>query len=89
MLVLSRRINEHIMIGDEIEITVVDVKKDLVRIGITAPRTITVHRKEVYDAIQAENLAAAQAQVADLDRLKTVFKKPEKAPAKSKSRKNK
>lgn len=62
------------MIGDEIEITVVDVKKDLVRIGITAPRTITVHRKEVYDAIQAENLAAAQAQVADLDRVKTVFK---------------
>ena len=77
MLVLSRRINEHIMIGDEIEITVVDVKKDLVRIGISAPRTITVHRKEVYDAIQAENLAAAQAQVADLDRIKTVFKSPE------------
>jgi carbon storage regulator len=70
------------MIGDEIEITVVDVKKDLVRIGISAPRTITVHRKEVYDAIQAENLAAAQAQVADLDRIKTVFKQSGKAPAK-------
>ncbi|MFC2076561.1 carbon storage regulator CsrA [candidate division KSB1 bacterium] len=82
MLVLSRRINEHIMIGDEIEITVVDVKKDLVRIGISAPRTITVHRKEVYEAIQAENLAAAQSQVADLDRVKIVFKEREKKPVK-------
>jgi carbon storage regulator len=60
MLVLSRRKDETIMIGDEIEITVVDVKGDTVRLGITAPRSVAVHRKEIYQAIQAENIAAAQ-----------------------------
>ncbi len=60
MLVLSRRKDETIMIGDSVEITVVDVRGDTVRIGITAPRNVSVHRKEVYDAIQAENIAAAQ-----------------------------
>jgi carbon storage regulator len=60
MLVLSRRKDETIMIGDSVEITVVDVRGDTVRLGITAPRTVSVHRKEIYDAIQAENIAAAQ-----------------------------
>ena len=62
MLVLSRRKDETIMIGDDIEITVVDIKGDTVRIGIAAPRHVTVHRKEVYEAIKAENIAAAQQQ---------------------------
>jgi carbon storage regulator len=62
MLVLSRRKDETIMIGDEIEITIVDIKGDTVRIGIDAPRRIAVHRKEVYEAIQQENIAAAQQQ---------------------------
>lgn len=62
MLVLSRRKDETIMIGDEIEITIVDIKGDTVRIGINAPRTVSVHRKEIYEAIQAENIAAAQRQ---------------------------
>ncbi|MCC8167046.1 MAG: carbon storage regulator CsrA, partial [Planctomycetes bacterium] len=48
MLVLSRRKDETIMIGDSVEITVVDVRGDTVRIGITAPRNVSVHRKEVY-----------------------------------------
>lgn len=60
MLVLSRRKDETIMIGDSVEITVVDVRGDTVRLGITAPRSVSVHRKEIYDAIQAENIAAAQ-----------------------------
>ncbi len=60
MLVLSRRKDETIMIGDEIEITVVDVKGDTVRLGISAPRSVSVHRKEIYQAIQAENIAAAK-----------------------------
>lgn len=62
MLVLSRRKDETIMIGDDIEITVVDIKGDTVRIGIQAPRSVSVHRKEIYEAIQAENIAAANLQ---------------------------
>ena len=55
MLVLSRQRDETIMIGDEIEITVVDIRGDKVRLGITAPTRIAVHRKEVYEAIKREN----------------------------------
>ena len=62
MLVLSRRKDETIMIGDTIEITIVDIKGDTVRVGITAPRQIAVHRKEIYEAIKRENIAAAQQQ---------------------------
>lgn len=54
MLVLTRTKNESIMIGDDIEIIIADIRGDKVRIGITAPRSISVHRKEVYEAIQQE-----------------------------------
>jgi carbon storage regulator len=54
MLVLSRQKDESIMVGDNVEITIVDVRGDKVRLGITAPREISVHRREVYDAIQRE-----------------------------------
>ena len=54
MLVLSRRRDESIMIGDDVEITIVDVRGDKVRLGITAPKSIPVHRREVYEAIQRE-----------------------------------
>ncbi len=59
MLVLSRQRDETIMIGDEIEITVVDVRGDKVRLGISAPSRVAVHRKEVYEAIRIENERAA------------------------------
>ncbi|MEM7681723.1 MAG: carbon storage regulator CsrA [Planctomycetota bacterium] len=59
MLVLSRQRDETIMIGDQVEITVVDIRGDKVRLGINAPRTVEVHRKEVYEAIQRENAQAA------------------------------
>lgn len=59
MLVLSRHRDETIMIGDEIEITVVDIRGDKVRLGIVAPSAIAVHRKEVYREITAENARAA------------------------------
>ena len=59
MLVLSRQRDETIMIGDDVEITVVDIRGDKVRLGINAPREIQVHRKEVYDAIKRENQRAA------------------------------
>jgi carbon storage regulator len=60
MLVLSRQINESIMIGDEVEIIIVDVRGNKVRLGITAPKAISVHRKEVYNAIQQEKAEGKQ-----------------------------
>lgn len=60
MLVLSRHIDESIMIGDDVELTVVDIRGDKVRIGITAPSNVAVHRKEVYEAIRTENEQAAR-----------------------------
>ncbi len=54
MLVLSRQKDESIIIGDDVEIVIVDVRGDKVRLGITAPKDIPVHRREVYDAIQRE-----------------------------------
>lgn len=69
MLVLSRQRDETIMIGDDIEITVVDIRGDKVRLGITAPSTVPVHRKEVYEAIQRENREAAKFKMEDLGSL--------------------
>lgn len=59
-MVLSRQRDETIMIGDDIEITIVDIRGDKVRLGITAPTKIAVHRKEVYEAIKRENEQAAR-----------------------------
>lgn len=59
MLILSRKKNESIMIGDNIEIKVIDIQGDQVRLGISAPKNITVHRKEIYCEIKEENLKAA------------------------------
>jgi len=59
MLVLSRQRDETIMIGDEVELTIVDIRGDKVRIGINAPSSVAVHRKEVYEAIRRENEQAA------------------------------
>ena len=65
MLVLSRQRDETIMIGDEIELTVVDIRGDKVRLGINAPPRVAVHRKEVYDAIRRENEQAARLNAQD------------------------
>ncbi|HBG01669.1 MAG TPA: carbon storage regulator [Firmicutes bacterium] len=59
MLVLTRKVDQSIMIGDQIRIVVVDVRGDQVKIGIDAPRDIMVHRHEVYEGIQAENQRVA------------------------------
>ncbi len=59
MLVLSRQRDESIMIGDDVEITIVDVRGDKVRLGINAPKCIPVHRREIYDAIQREKAQKA------------------------------
>jgi carbon storage regulator len=78
MLVLSRHINETIMVGDDVEITIVDIRGDKVRLGITAPQAVPVHRREVYDAIKREN--GKVSEVLCPDSLKTAD-----APAGSKS----
>ncbi len=74
MLVLSRQRDETIMIGDEIEISIVDIRGDKVRLGINAPTRIAVHRKEVYDAIKRENTDAARLGSTDLDTLAQTIK---------------
>ena len=66
MLVLSRQRDESIMVGDNVQITIVDIRGDKVRLGIIAPAEIPVHRKEVYDAIQRENRKAAGLSTEDL-----------------------
>jgi carbon storage regulator len=82
MLVLSRQRDETIMIGDDIEVTVVDIRGDKVRLGITAPKEIAVHRKEVYEAIKRENRQAAQPQMKpeDVSQLNKLMPKPPQGP---------
>ncbi len=80
MLVLSRQRDETIMIGDNIEVTVVDIRGDKVRLGINAPKEISVHRKEVYEAIRRENREAAQVKPEDVRGIDKVVPKPEKKP---------
>lgn len=65
MLVLSRKRDERIMIGDEISLLVVDIRGDKVRLGIEAPSNVTVHRQEVFDAIQREQALQVEAVAAD------------------------
>jgi carbon storage regulator len=77
MLVLARKINESIIIGDDIEIVVIDIKGDQIKLGIKAPRIISVHRKEIYDEIQSENIAAMRSDLNKdtLKDLSNIFKK--------------
>jgi carbon storage regulator len=74
MLVLSRQRDESIIIGDNIVVTIVDVRGDKVRLGIEAPREVSVHRREVYEAIQRENKQASQIQ---LDQARQIGRSPE------------
>lgn len=83
MLVLSRQRDETIMIGDDIEITIVDIRGDKVRLGICAPTRIAVHRKEVYDAIRSENERASRMNDADLASLAQTIRPGPARPAAS------
>jgi carbon storage regulator len=59
VLVLSRRIGESVVIGNDVVVTVLEVRGDIIRLGIAAPREVTVHRQEVFEAIEAANKSAA------------------------------
>ncbi|MFH2144977.1 MAG: carbon storage regulator CsrA [Candidatus Omnitrophota bacterium] len=78
MLVLSRKPNESIIIGDDVEVKVVEVRGEQVKLGITAPREIPVHRKEVYESIHNQNINATQSKNANLDNISRLFKKKKK-----------
>ena len=66
MLVLTRKVNQSIVIGDDIEVVVLEVRGEQIRLGIKAPRNVVVHRKEIYEQIQEENLSASTVKPEDL-----------------------
>lgn len=78
MLILTRKINESLIIGDDIEIKVIKVEDGKVRLGISAPKNIDVHRKEIYDMIVDENKKASTIDI-KYDELKGFFKANKKS----------
>jgi carbon storage regulator len=82
MLVLSRQRDESIIIGDNIVVTIVDIRGDKVRLGIDAPTEIPVHRREVFEAIQRENQHAAQIQPKEIRGLEGTTPTPSVNPRK-------
>jgi len=82
MLVLTRHPNQSIMIGDEVVVTVLEVRGDQVRLGIRAPRTVAVHREEVFAALQAANRQASKPAAGALGALGGVKSQTGAAPPK-------
>lgn len=78
MLVLARKVNTSIMIGDDIEVVVVEIKGDQVKLGIKAPRNVTVHRSEIYQEIQNQNKEAAGSDMKNLEGIGNLLKKKKK-----------
>ncbi|MCI8291663.1 MAG: carbon storage regulator CsrA [Lachnospiraceae bacterium] len=72
MLALARKLNQSIVIGNNIEITLLEIKGDQIKVGINAPKSVPIYRKEIYEQIQEENKKAAQAKV-DMGSLKNLF----------------
>ena len=75
MLVLSRKINQSIVIGDNIEIMLVDIRGDQIKLGINAPKNVKIFRKEVYEEIESQNLEASKEATADKLNMLTNFVK--------------
>jgi carbon storage regulator len=79
VLVLSRKINQSVMIGDDIEIILLETKGDTAKLGIVAPRDVKVYRQEIYQAIKSENIKATQAPSPAIDVASTMLKDALKA----------
>ncbi len=75
MLVLTRRLKESIMIGDDIEISILSIEGDQVKMGISAPKNVDIHRKEIYLSIQQENSSATQTEASAIESLSSFFKR--------------
>jgi carbon storage regulator len=75
MLILSRKVDEQIKIGENITITIIEVRGDQVKVGVEAPKSVKVFRQEVYNEIQKENKAAASADTSKLDSLSKLLSK--------------
>ena len=73
MLALARKVNESIMIGNDIEITVLEIKGDQIKLGVKAPKSVPIYRKELYVQIQEENKQSGSA--VDVEALKGLFQK--------------
>ncbi|GGN79297.1 carbon storage regulator [Actinoplanes lobatus] len=79
MLVLTRRAGESVMIGDDVVVTVLEARGDVIRLGIQAPRDVQVHREEVYRELQEANRAAVSPTDSAVKALAEMFEKPESA----------
>jgi carbon storage regulator len=75
VLILTRKIGESIMVGDDVKISVVEIRARHVRLGVDAPQDMAIHREEVYRKIQEANLAAAAAHTQDLDQVAALLGK--------------
>jgi carbon storage regulator len=74
MLVLSRRVGESVAIGDDVVVTVLEVRGDVIRVGIDAPRSVPVHRAELLAEIESSNRSAAKASEDDVEALRRALK---------------
>jgi carbon storage regulator len=78
MLVLTRKVNQSIVIGNDVKITILDIKKEgLVSIGISAPKNVSVYRQEIYDEIQRENVASSMVDESSIAQFSEALKKSE------------
>lgn len=75
MLVLTRKKGQSLMIGHDIELSVIDIQGDQVRIGINAPKNVTIHRKEIFEEIKKENLSAVAGKETNIQVLNEKLKK--------------
>jgi len=73
MLILTRKLGERIAIGNDITVTLLEIKGAQVKLGIEAPRSISIHRQEIYERIMKENLRSAEVSTSDLTRATSLF----------------